>query len=117
MDELARQALRNESPGEDAAELRIAASAVVRPGDDFSVRVTLADAAGCPAVPCSWRVEIEGAFARPAKRRLTFDPRKLPILEAQGFSILTEGLYRFRAWAEVPGRERGAWSNPVWLAL
>ncbi|NOY79788.1 MAG: hypothetical protein GXP31_02160 [Kiritimatiellaeota bacterium] len=113
MDELAEKVLRTESPGREAVGLRIVAPAVVRPGEDFSVRLTLADAAGCPAIPCDRRVEIEGAFARPAKRRLGFNPRRLPVLEAHGFSISVEGLYRFRGWANIAGRERAVWSNPV----
>jgi len=113
MNEFTRKILLNESPGGEPVALQVTVPTVVRPGEDFALHLSVADARGYPAHACGWRLQIEGKFARPTIRRLSFTPNRLPILRVYGYSIAVEGLYRFRVLVSMDGREHIFWSNPV----
>lgn len=113
MNDFIQRILQKESPGGEPVDLRVTVPTVVRPGEDFALNLSVADDQGYPASACDWRLQIEGKFARPTVRRLSFTHGRLPILRVYGYSIAIEGLYRFRVVAAFDGRKRIFWSNPI----
>ncbi len=94
---LPEKILRIEGVGGKAIQLRLSASMVVRPHEEFSLKLAVCDENGLLADKFSGELKIISHDSHLKPIIIKFEPEKMPVAEISGLELVSEGFYRFES--------------------
>lgn len=109
--DLALKIIKNEASGTELKNVVIVVPTIVRPGEEFSVKIALTAENGCAVIDYSDAIEVTQKDAG-VSFNVTFKKGQPALAKVNGITIGKEGIYRFES--TVNGNT--CYSNPVYCS-